>query len=171
MGIAFSSTDLRHEIRERLDFVSMVLAPACYAALGTLFNPNLLANGGVVAAALLFAAAATGAKALGCAGPAWLAGLNSVGCLRVGVVSMPRGELSLAMLVSMMGVVALADGLFFDLILTVAVSCVCASVFAERVFAWGGNGVRGCFVVPDPVRTVFRFPVAPGGHADGQPRG
>jgi len=158
MGIAFSSTDLRHEIRERLDFVSIVMVPACFAALGMQINPNLLADRGVLTAALLFAACAAAAKIVGCAGPSVLAGLNAVGCLRVGVASMPRGELSLAMLAAAMGMIVLPEGLFFDLIFTVAVSCACASFLMARAFAVGGNDVNGRFVVPDPVRIVFQFP-------------
>ena len=158
MGIAFSSTDLRHEIRERLDFVSVVLVPACFAALGMQLNPNLLGHGGILMASVLFVAVASAAKVIGCAVPSGLAGLNRFGCLRVGVLSMPRGELSLAMLAALMGFATLPEGLFFALILTVAVSCVCASFLTQRVFLFGGNDVNGRSPVLEPVRIEFRFP-------------
>jgi len=158
MGIAFSSTDLRHEIRERLDFVSVVLVPACFAALGMRIDPNLLANAGVMSAALLFAAVALMAKVAGCAVPAALAGLNPVGCLRVGVASVPRGELSLAMLAVAMGMAVLQEGLFFDLILAVALLCGGATFLISRAFASSSGDVNGRFAGADPVRIAFQFP-------------
>ena len=157
MGIAFSSTDFRHEIRERLDFVSMVLVPACFATLGMRVNPNLLANEAVLGAAAVFAGAAVLAKFAGCSAAAATAGLNAFGCLRVGVVTLPRGELSLALLAAVMGLVALPEGFLFGVILLVAASCVCMPFLTDRLFMWGGNGMRGRYVVPDPVRVVFQF--------------
>ena len=158
MGIAFSSTDLRHEIRERFDFVSAVLVPACFAALGMQVNPNLLADTPVVVAATVFAGGVALATLVGSALPAGLAELNAVGCLRVGVVSLSRGELSLALLAAMAGMAALPTGVFFAVVLLVVLSCVCVPFLTDRVFAWRGNGTRQNFVMPDPVRIVFRFP-------------
>jgi len=157
MGIAFSSMDFRHEIRERLDFVSMVLVPACFATLGMRVNPNLLANEAVLGAAAVFAGAAAVSKLAGCSVSAAAAGLNVSGCLRVGVVTLPRGELSLALLAAVMGLTALPEGLFFGVILLVTVSCVGMPFLTDRMFAWGGNGMRGRHVMPDPVRIVFQF--------------
>ena len=158
MGIAFSSTDFRHEIRERLDFVSLVLVPACFAAVGMQVNPNLLAETSVIGAAVVFACGAALAKLAGNALPSALANLNASGCLRVGVVSLPRGELSLAMLAAVIGMAALPPGVFFGIVLLVTLSCVCAPFLTDRAFAWGGNGTRNSFVMPDLVKIVFQFP-------------
>lgn len=158
MGVAFSSTDLRHEIRARLDFISTVLVPACFAALGMHVNPNLLADGTVVGTSLLFAVAALAAKMVGCGLPSLAAGLDAAGALRVGAASVPRGELSLAMLVAVLGLIAPSEGLFFGLVLTITLSCLCASALTDLAYAFGGGGVRGSFVAKDPVRLSFRFP-------------
>ena len=158
MGIAFSSTDLRHEIRERLDFVSVILVPACFATLGMQVNPNLLARVDIMTASFLFIVIAAVAKGVGCAVSSALAGLNRYGCLRVGVVMLPRGELSLAMLAALLGLVALPEGLFFALVLGVLFSCVFASFLSERAFAVGGSDVTGRSNLPEPVRIEFQFP-------------
>lgn len=158
MGIAFSGTDLRHEIRERLDFVNVVLVPACFAALGMQVDLNLLGDPAVVWGALAFAVAVASAKLAGVALPAALAGLNVAGCLRVGAATLPRGELSLAMLAAVVGMVALPPAVFFCVVILVVFSCVCAPVLTDRTFAWGGNGTRGGFVAPEPVKIAFRFP-------------
>jgi len=158
MGVAFSSTDLRHEIRERLDFVSTVLVPACFATLGMRVNPNLLADGTVVGASLLFAAAALAAKVVGCGVPSLAAGLDVAGALRVGAASVPRGELSLAMLAAALGLIAPSEALFFGVVLTIALSCLCASRLTDLAYAFGGVGVQGSFVAKEPVRLTFCFP-------------
>jgi Kef-type K+ transport system membrane component KefB/mannitol/fructose-specific phosphotransferase system IIA component (Ntr-type) len=158
MGIAFSATDLRHEIRERLDFVNVVLVPACFAVVGMQIDPNLLADTSVVLAAVMLAAGAAVAKLAGGALSAGMAELNAVGCLRVGVVSLPRGELSLAMLAAVIGMAALPSGVFFGVVLLVVVSCVSATFLSDRAFAWGGNGTRAKFVMPDPVKLIFQLP-------------
>ena len=158
MGVAFSSTDLRHEIRERLDFVNVVLVPACFAALGMQINPNLLADTGVVGSSLALAAGAAVAGLVGCAGPAALAELNAVGCLRVGVASLSRGELSLALLAAVMGMTTLPSGVFFGIVVLVISSCVFTPFLTDCSFVKGGNGTRKNYVVPDLVKIVFQFP-------------
>jgi Kef-type K+ transport system membrane component KefB/mannitol/fructose-specific phosphotransferase system IIA component (Ntr-type) len=158
MGIAFSTTDLRHEIRERLDFVSVVLVPACFAAVGMQVNPGLLADIPVLAGLLLFVACAIVSKLIGSALPAAGAELNGVGCLRVGVASLSRGELSLALISALIGAGALPSGVLFGVVLVVAFTCLSGSFLAGRAFAFGGNGTRKNFVTPDPVKIVFQFP-------------
>jgi Kef-type K+ transport system membrane component KefB/mannitol/fructose-specific phosphotransferase system IIA component (Ntr-type) len=158
MGIAFSTTDLRHEIRERFDFVSVVLLPACFAVVGMQVNLYLFANASMAVGIALFVAGAVLAKAAGSALPAALAELNSVGSLRVGAASLPRGEISLAVLAAVLGLSSLPPGVLFAAVLLVLLTCLCGPFAAESAFAWGGNGTRKNFVMPDSVKTVFRFP-------------
>ena len=158
MGLAFSTTDLRHEIRERLDFVSVVLVPACFAALGMQVDLGLLADSSVMAGVGLFVACAVVAKLAGSALPAALADLNGLGCLRVGVAALPRGEISLALLAVAAGMAALPSGVVFGVVLLVVVTCVCGPFVTGPVFAAAGNGTRKNFPVPESVKIVFRFP-------------
>ena len=158
MGLAFSATDLRHEIRERLDFVSVVLVPACFAAVGMQVDLGLLADPAMLAGAAVFIASAAAARGLGCALPAAFAELNVVGCLRVGVASLPRGEISLALLAAVIGMAALPSGVVFSVVLLVVLTCVFGPFVVKPVFAAGGNGTRKTFVVPASVKIVFQFP-------------
>lgn len=158
MGVAFSSTDLRHEIRERLDFVNVVMVPACFAALGMQIDPNLLANAHVVWATVIFAAGAALAGMAGFALPAVFAELNAAGSLRVGVASLARGQLSLALLAAVTGLAVLPSGIFLAVVVLVIASCVFAPLLTDCAFARGGNGTRKNYVVPDPVKITFRFP-------------
>ncbi len=158
MGLAFSTTDLRHEIRERLDFVSVVLVPACFAALGMQVDLGLLAETPMLMGIGLLVAGVVVAKLVGGALPAALAELNGVGCLRVGVALLPRGELSLALLAAVVGMAALPPGVVFSVVLLALATCICGPLAAKPVFAAGGNGTRENFPVPESVKIVFRFP-------------
>jgi len=76
----------------------------------------------------------------------------------VGVVSLPRGELSLAMLAVVLVMAELPPGVFLSVVLLVVASCVSAPFLAERAYAWGGNGTRKKFVTSAPVKIIFQFP-------------
>jgi Kef-type K+ transport system membrane component KefB/mannitol/fructose-specific phosphotransferase system IIA component (Ntr-type) len=158
MGVAFSTTDLRHEIHERLDFVSVVLLPACFAAVGMQVDPRLLAEAPVASGIVFVAVSASLAKLAGGAIPAAFAGLNVSGCLRVGVASLPRGEISVAMLAVVAGMVVLPPGVLAAAVALAAASCAGGPFLANRAFAGGGSGTRKSYVAPDPVKIVFQFP-------------
>ena len=158
MGVAFSTTDLRHEIHERLDFVSVVLLPACFAAVGMQLDPRLLTEAPVAAGIGLIVAFSLLAQLAGNALPAALADLNPIGCLRVGVVLLPRGEITLAMVAAVLGLVSLPPGVLFGVLALVAVTCACGIFLTERAFAVGGNGTRKNFAMPETVRITFQFP-------------
>jgi len=158
MGLVFSTTDLRHEIRERLDFVSLVLVPVCFAALGMQLDLGLLGEPALLAGAAVFVVAAVAAKAVGAAVPARWAELDGRGCLRVGAGVMPRSELTLALLAAIAGMTVLPPGVLFVSILLVVVTNLCVPGVVRRLFETGGNGTRKPFVVPAPVRIAFQFP-------------
>lgn len=158
MGLVFSTTDLRHEIRERLDFVSLVLVPVCFAALGMQLDLRLLGAPALLAGMAGFVLAAAAAKAVGAALPALWADLNGRGCLRVGAGVMPRGELTLALLAAIAGMAVLPPGVLFGSVLLVAVTSLCVPGLVRRLFETGGNGTRKPFAVPEPVRIAFQFP-------------
>ncbi len=158
MGVAFSTTDLRHEIHERLDFVSVVLLPACFAAVGMQVDPRLFVDGTVVVGIVMIVTGALLAKFVGGAIPAALAGLNATGCLRVGVASLPRGEISVAMLAVVVGMAALPPGLLAAVVALTVFTCACGPLLANIAFAGGGSGTRKNYMAPDPVKIVFLFP-------------
>jgi Kef-type K+ transport system membrane component KefB/mannitol/fructose-specific phosphotransferase system IIA component (Ntr-type) len=160
-GLVFATTDLRYEIRERLDFFSAVLVPACFAALGMLIDPRLLMSGGACAYLGVFMAVAVATKGLGNAAAAWLfAGLNRTGCLRVSAALLPRGELTLALLAAAVCMGALpeaAGNALLPELLLVALTCLCGPRLVEPLFARGGSGTRKPSEAPEPVKLVYQF--------------
>jgi mannitol/fructose-specific phosphotransferase system IIA component (Ntr-type)/Kef-type K+ transport system membrane component KefB len=158
MGVAFSTSDLRHQIQERVEFVNVALVPACFAMIGAMFDPNLLADTRMLSFAGAFLAVALVSKILGCGLPAMLAGLNGVGCLRVGVASMPRGELTLAVAAVALTMGVMPAGVLFAVIGLMFASGLAVPGLAEWVFARGGSGTRAGFPSNALVSIVFRFP-------------
>ncbi len=158
MGAAFSKTDLRHEINERLDFVGLVLLPACFGALGMQVDLRALAAAPAAAFAALLVAGVLAAKFAGGALPAVLAGLNATGCLRLGAASLPRGELSLAMAAIVLGLADLPPGVLAAAVAVTVVTCAFGPLLARAAFAGGGSGMRKPGAVPEAVKIVFQFP-------------
>ncbi len=157
MGVAFSTTDLRHEIRERLDFVSLALVPACFAAVGLrvcALGQEAGASAGWVA---LLVAGGVLAKLAGgvCASAA--AGLNGRGCLRAGLALLPRGEITLALLAAALGAAALPSVAVAVVVALVVLTCLCGPALTGRAFARGGAETRAGVPAPAPVTVTFRF--------------
>ncbi|MDX9866325.1 MAG: cation:proton antiporter [Kiritimatiellia bacterium] len=157
MGVAFSAMDVRHEIRERLDFVSLTLMPACFASLGMRLNPNLLANETVLGTSVLLAAAVLAANLAGGAAGASLARLGVAASLRAGILTLPRAELSLALLAAVGGLIALPQGLLFCAVFLILSSCVALPFLSDRVWGRDGCGGAGGGSGPEPARLAFRF--------------
>ena len=160
MGVAFSATDVRHEIRERLDLVNVVLVPACFAILGMQINLRSLIHLQVAPSTLLiiFLSSVMLAKILGSALSSRLAHLTFNDCLHVGVLTLPRGELSLAMLMALLGITALPTGLFHGVILLIIISCACASLLTKRLAAWETNAMPETLAPAKPAQITLQLP-------------
>jgi Kef-type K+ transport system membrane component KefB/mannitol/fructose-specific phosphotransferase system IIA component (Ntr-type) len=158
LGLALSTAEIRHPIQERLEFVHAAFVPACFALVGATVDPALLVQPRVLLFALAFAAAALAAKAAGSAVPAWFAGLNGAGCLRVGAALLPRGEMTLVALLAALAAGALPPPLLAAVVLLLFVSGLAAPLAAALAFRRGGPGTRNGFPPSETARLHFRFP-------------
>jgi len=156
-GAAFSSTDLRHPVRERLSPILGVFVPLLFAVTGTLLDFQALTTPLLLSAAFLLAVAALLAKAAASILPASVAGLNIVGILRVAASTLPRGEAMLALLAAGMLHTALPAGFILALFILFYISCLAAPTLTEKSFALPGKGLRAGRTVPEPVRIVIPF--------------
>jgi len=160
MGVAFSTTDLRHAIHERIEFVNIALVPACFALVGTQVNVNLLADPAVFLFVLAFVGVALVAKLLACGLAALPARLTVAGCLRVGIVSMPRGEATLAMAVLAIAAGVMPDPLLIAVVVLLWVSGMLLPRLTEAGFRCGGTGFRKGFALDEQVRISFALTTA-----------
>ncbi|MEI8242950.1 MAG: PTS sugar transporter subunit IIA [bacterium] len=158
VGLAFSAAEIRHQVQERLEFVHAALVPPCFALVGTAVDPSLLIQPGVMLFVLSFTGIVLLAKGLGSGLPARLAGLNPVGCLRVGVAMLPRGEMALAVVVAALAAGLLSPELLAAVVVLFVVAGVLSPVLLEQVFANGGAGTRSGFPSSADVRVTFTFP-------------
>ena len=158
VGLAFSVTEIRLQVQERLEFVRAAFVPPCFALVGTQVDPALLAQPAVCGMALAFTGVVLLAKVIGAGGPARLAGLNAVGCLRVGVLLLPRGEMPLAAVVAALGAGMVSPALLVAVVVVFAVAGVLSSLLTGPVFARGGVGTRSGSAAPEEARVIFTFP-------------
>ncbi len=158
LGVALAATDLRHQIQERLDFLHAAFIPACFAFVGARVDPALMVDPSVLTFALLFLLAVLLAQTLGVSVLAWFAGLNGRGCCRAGASLLPRGEMTLAVILAALALEAMPAELLAAVVLLLLVAGAAAPMLTAWAFAHGGAGTRRGFSAPESLRLNFRFP-------------
>ena len=158
VGLIFSATDIRYHVQERLGFVHAAFVPPCFALVGAAVDPALLIQPDVLLFALVFAVAVLLAKMVGAGLPAGLAGLNPMGCLRVGVILMPRGELALAVMVAALAAGLLPAPLLAAVVVLFVVAGLLSAMLIGKAFAHGGAGTRSGVAGSADVQVTFTFP-------------
>ena len=95
MGLAFSRTDVADVLEEKIAPVSAFFVPVLYVVMGMLIDFRVLLTPGVLLPGIAFAVLSGGAKIIGAGLPALATGFNKWGALRVGLGTVPRGEIAL----------------------------------------------------------------------------
>ena len=158
VGVAFSMTDIRHHVQDRLEFMHAAFVPACFALVGTRVDPALLIRPEVLLFAGILSIAVLLAKTIGAGLPTLLAGLNPMGGLRVGICMMPRGEMTLATLAVALSAAAMPPEFLAAVVLVLFVSGLLAPALTTAVFTKGGPGTQRGYPVSTESRQTFAFP-------------
>lgn len=95
MGLAFSRTDVADVLEEKIAPVSAFFVPVLYVVMGMLIDFRVLLTPEVLLPGIAFAVLSGGAKIIGAGIPALATGFNRWGALRVGLGTVPRGEIAL----------------------------------------------------------------------------
>jgi len=93
MGLSLSRTDLVQVIQREIEGVHNLLVPVFFATMGMMVDLHTIPS--VWKVGLLYTGFCVLSKLLGCGLPAWFAGFNRQGALRVGLGMLPRGEVAL----------------------------------------------------------------------------
>ena len=93
MGLSLSRTDLVQVIQKEIEGVHNLLVPVFFATMGMMVDLHTLPS--IWKIGLLYTGLCALSKLLGCGLPAWFAGFNRQGALRVGLGMLPRGEVAL----------------------------------------------------------------------------
>ncbi len=143
VGLSFSRTDMGDVLAEKSQSISEFFVPVLYVVMGMLVDFRVLMDPSIILPGLGFALLSGFAKIAGSAVPALASGFTGWGALRVGLGTVPRGEV--ALIISSLG---LALGDFSLEVFQVMVVMIVFSVgLGAPLFALslrrGGAGTKG----------------------------
>ena len=159
LGMAFSRTDIRHDIRKRFDFVGNFLIPPCIAALGAMINPHLLADSGTLVLTLCLLAGAVLPKFLVSTLLSRCMSLPFCLSLQMGMLTLPRAEVSQTLLLALVLLApAFPPELLFALVFSFLISCLLSRPAVLCVMKFGRDTFCCNCCEPRSVRIPFDFP-------------
>ena len=142
IGLALSQTDISHEIMKKMHGIYDFFVPIFFAVMGMMVNFEAMSS--VWVFGLIFSVVAIAGKMIGCGLPAFLAGFNFRGALRIGCGMLPRGEVTLIVAGIGLSSGAIGHDLFGVSIVTLLVASVIAPPLLIKSFD-GGSGYRKKF--------------------------
>lgn len=151
MGLALSQTDISHEIMKKMHGVYEFFVPIFFAVMGMMVNFEAMSS--VWIFGIIFSLIAIAGKMIGCGLPAFLAGFNFRGALRIGCGMLPRGEVTLIVAGIGLSSGAIGHDLFGVSIVTLLVASIVAPPLLIKSFD-GGSGYRKKFGGDDDVHNV-----------------
>lgn len=158
LGMAFSRTDVADILEQKIAPVASFFVPILYVVMGMLIDIRVLVTPQVLLPGIVFALLSGVAKVVGAGGPALAMGFNGLGALRVGLGTVPRGEIAL-----IIGAVGLASGIlsptaFKVIAVMVIFSVAVGSPLIALAFRRGGSGTRGVWAGREQVVTDLELP-------------
>lgn len=146
MGLALSSTELKHHVEESMRSVNNFLVPIFFVVIGMQVDFTAFGAGDTsLSSAILFAVVLTIfaviSKIVGSGLPAMFVGFNRIGATRVALGMLPRGEV--ALIVAGIGLTSgvIGQDIFGVAIVMTVVTTVLAPVFLIPAFK-GGSGLK-----------------------------
>ncbi len=146
MGLALSSTELKHQVEESMRSVNNFLVPIFFVVIGmqvdfTAFGAGETSLGSAILFAAVLTVFAVISKVVGAGLPALFVGFNRIGATRVALGMLPRGEV--ALIVAGIGLTSgvIGQDIFGVAIVMTVVTTVLAPVFLIPAFK-GGSGLK-----------------------------
>jgi fructose-specific phosphotransferase system IIA component len=143
IGISFSRTDIGDVLAEKSQSLSEFFVPVLYVVMGMLVDWRVLFRPEILLPGVAFAILSGTAKILGSGVPAIMTGFTPWGALRIGLGTVPRGEV--ALIIASVGL-ALGDfslELFQVMVVMIVFSVVVGAPALALSLRHGGNGTRG----------------------------
>jgi len=140
IGLALSSIPGVELLRERLEFLSMIITPIFFVYAGILLNPwEVVSNNNlyeILCIGLSIAALGVIGKIIGCGLAAKLSGMNWNESLAVGLGMMPRAGVDLVIAVIGLSIGAITQELYFGALLLIYFSSLTTPVLLKRAFKY-----------------------------------
>ncbi len=160
IGLAFSRTDIGDILSEKSQPISEFFVPVLYVIMGMLVDYRVMFSPAILLPGIAFALLSAFAKILGSFFPALGYGFTPWGALRVGVGTVPRGEV--ALIIAAVGL-ALGDfsaDLFKVMIVMIVFSVAIGSPAFALVLKHKKPGTRGEWGRIDTETTLIELPNA-----------
>ncbi|MBM4406992.1 MAG: cation:proton antiporter [Chloroflexi bacterium] len=140
IGLALSSTRLKHSIEQPLTSITAVMVPIFFVVMGTLVDLGSMKE--ALTFGIVLTLLAIISKVIGAGFPALFTGFNLRGASRIGIGMLPRGEVAL-----IVAGVGLSRGVieqdeFGVAIMMTIVTTVIAPILIVPLFTKGGSGLR-----------------------------
>ena len=158
MGIAFARTDIGDVLAEKLQPMSEFFVPVLYVVMGMLVDWRVLLDPAILLPGLGFAALSGAAKIVGSALPALASGFNRLGALRIGLGTVPRGEVALIIASVGLALGDFSNDLFKVMIVMIVVSVGLGAPVLSLSLSRGGSGTKGRWGRSDTEVTNIELP-------------
>ncbi|HAE21314.1 MAG TPA: hypothetical protein DCG47_03190 [Spirochaetaceae bacterium] len=158
IGISFSRTDIGDVLAEKSQSLSEFFVPVLYVVMGMLVDWRVLFRPDILLPGIAFAILSGFAKIVGSGLPALLTGFTGWGALRVGLGTVPRGEV--ALIIASVGL-ALGDfslELFQVMVVMIVFSVVAGAPALALSLRYGGNGTKGRWGKVETETTSLELP-------------
>ncbi len=158
IGIAFSRTDAGDVLAEKIQPISEFFVPVLYVVMGMLVDWRVLLDPSILIPGFVFALVSAAAKVVGSAVPALAIGFNRLGALRIGLGTVPRGEV--ALIIASVGL-ALGDfsqDLFKVMVVMIMVSVGFGAPGLSASLKHKGSGTKGRWGQADTEVTAIDLP-------------
>ncbi|MBT4141668.1 MAG: cation:proton antiporter [Chloroflexi bacterium] len=146
MGLALSSTELKHHVEDSMRSVNNFLVPIFFVVIGmqvdfTAFGAGETSLGSAILFAVVLTVFAIISKVVGSGVPALFVGFNRIGATRIALGMLPRGEV--ALIVAGIGLTSgvIGQDIFGVAIVMTVITTVLAPVFLIPAFK-GGSGLK-----------------------------
>ncbi len=158
VGLALSRTDIADVLEDKIAPISAFFIPVLYVVMGMLIDFRVLFSPDVLMYGVGFALLSGGAKVLGGGLPALLTGFNRLGALRIGMGTVPRGEIALIIGAVGLGSGVISPEVFKILAVMVVVSVAIGSPAIAALFRSNRSGTRGDWGKVHTITTGVDFP-------------
>ncbi|MDC7239926.1 MAG: cation:proton antiporter [Spirochaetales bacterium] len=158
LGLSFSRTDLGDVLVEKSQPVSEFFVPILYVVMGMLVNWRVLFTPHILLPGIGFALLSGAGKILGSGIPALYNGFTWKGALRVGIGTVPRGEV--ALIISSVGLAlgVFSPDIFQIMVVMVVFSVSVATPLLTAVLKMDGKGTRGDWGSMKMAEIITEFP-------------
>lgn len=141
MGLAFSNTEIKYMLRDKLTTVENLFVPLFFVVMGMYVDIHVLLQPSTLKAGLIFSLLAIVLKVIGNGIPAKLIGFNWFGAARIGFGMVSRGELTLIIASTALGLNFISSEVFAIAVAVTFIPSLVTSPLITFLFKSNKKGV------------------------------